>query len=544
MSRAAFENPLTRPSDTLSPSEGERDGVRGWFRDSRRELPREILTRTFLVLIWLNGTARAYAEDQTQPMIRAMIGGLFFDEHSYIAESAVHLPILREGTFGLAYDQYEVTPVLREGAQTQLLTTRNRLTADYSLGDRFRLIGVGGYHRTAFQDRAGSLEAWEIGGGIGSPLRREPGRLDWSVAAGGYPDRERLDADWWADLNATWRVYEFSEGQMLETSFRPFLGLSADVESANDGGRFHALYRVGPVLEVLSANGNRARFRAQWYANDGNPFYEDRFSSMLLGVEVTTSLDQENLFSARDQRPVGWLPVIWGQYDIGYGGDHQLQRTELNAEIHDFKIAEHIFTAVLFYESRQEYRTGDYENASYTISLGAQTVVGLASVLSQGQPLVLGTEYLHRSAHALSPDADRAPPPPDVLPHSSLNLLRARLQTQGWDLPYRDSSIYRGETRWLNDFDWRVTLGYDFHHSRDRANPAAQLGLNWDAASLRGCVAYARGIVSVGNETPDWQIETGVRNRPWKVFFRWESYGLEDQLARGNLAVVGLGFVL
>lgn len=498
------------------------------------------------LLLWfgLNAFSVLYADDPARPTIRAMIGGLFFDEHSYMAESWVHLPILREGDFALAYDQHEMTPVFRDNAQTQLLTTRNRLTGDWAPGEHFRLIGVGGFHRTAYQDRAGSLEAWEIGGGIGSPLRREPERFDWSVTAGGFLDREHLDADWWADLNAIWRVYEFSEGQMLETAFRPYLGLSAEVESANDGGRFHALYRVGPVLEVLSANGNVARFRAQWYANDGNPFYEERFSSMLLGVEVSTSLDGEQLFSARDERPVGWLPVIWGQYDAGYGGDRLLQRTELNAEIHDFKIAEQVFTAVLFYESRQEYRTGDYDNVSYTISFGAQTVVGLASALSQGEPLVLGAEYLHRSAHALAPDADRTPPPPEVLPRSSLNLLRARLQTRGWDLPYRDPELYRGETRWVNDFDWRVTLGYDFHHSRDRANPAAQWGLNWDAASLRGCVAYARGIVSVGNESPDWQLETGLRTRPWKVFVRWESYGLEDQLARGNLLVGGLGFVL
>jgi len=39
-------------------------------------------------------------------------------------------------------------------------------------------------------------------------------------------------------------------------------------------------------------------------------------------------------------------------------------------------------------------------------------------------------------------------------------------------------------------------------------------------------------------------MESGLRHRPWKIFFRWESYGLEDQLARGKLAVVGLGFVL
>lgn len=482
-------------------------------------------------------------EDQTEPSFQAMIAGLFFDEHSYMAETSVRLPIFHEGSFGLAYHQHEVTPVLREGLQTQFLTTRNGLESDWLFGDGLRLIAVGGFHRTAFQDRPGSLEAYELGAGIGSALRREPGRMDWSVVAGGYAAREHLDANWWADLHATWRAFELPQGQMMATAFHPFIGLAADVESANDGGRFHALYRIGPVLEVLSANGNRARFRAQWYANDGNPFYEQRFSSMLAGVEVSTSLDETNLFDMRDHRTPGWLPVIWGQYDVGYGGDRQLQRTELNAEIHDLELADHIVTAVLWYESRQEYRTGDFDNVSYAISFGAQTTVGWASVFSQGKPLVLGTDYLHRSAHALSPAADRVPAG-EVLPHDSLNVLRVRLQTQGWDLPYRDPTIYLGETRWLNDFDWRITLGHDFHHSRDRGNPAAQFGLNWDAASLRGCVAYARGVVSVGNETPDWEAEAGLRHRPWKVFVRWESYGLENQLARGNLAVLGVGFVL
>src|SRR5688572_23184264 len=62
--------------------------------------------------------SRSGFQDQAKPTIRAMIGGLFFDEHSYMAESSVHLPIVREGAFGLAYDQHEVTPVFREGAQT------------------------------------------------------------------------------------------------------------------------------------------------------------------------------------------------------------------------------------------------------------------------------------------------------------------------------------------------------------------------------------------------------------------------------------------
>ena len=52
----------------------------------------------------------------------------------------------------------------------------------------------------------------------------------------------------------------------------------------------------------------------------------------MVGVEVSASLEKETLFDARDVRPSGWLPLIWGQYDVGYGVNRSLQRTELNAE--------------------------------------------------------------------------------------------------------------------------------------------------------------------------------------------------------------------
>jgi hypothetical protein len=130
------------------------------------------------------------------------------------------------------------------------------------------------------------------------------------------------------------------------------------------------------------------------------------------------------------------------------------------------------------------------------------------------------------------------------LEHDSINLMRLRLQTLGWDIPYREPSMYQTKTEWLNYVDWRVTIGYDFHHSRERANPAAQLGLNWDAATIQGYVVYARGIGSIGNETPDWLGELGVRRPAGKVFLRAESYGLENQLARGSTIVAGVGFFL
>lgn len=521
---------------------------RAKFRRSRRRKEAEcstlvkfhLLTSVATVLI----ASSAFAEDRTQPTIDGLIGPLFGDHHSYMAETRVLIPLVHEDNWSLRYQQKETTPVLRESSQTQLLNLRNQFEADFQFAENFRLLGVAGYHRTAFQDRPGLLDACEVGLGLGSPVRAEVSRFEWRVAVGGFAHRRRLDADWWSDIHLAWRVYGFPEREMGETKVRPWLSFEADVESANNEEKFRGHYRVGPVLELPSANGNRARFRAQWWANDGNPFYEDRSSSLLLGVEVSASLDTDKLYNARENRPTGWLPLVWGQYDLGYGGERSIQRTELTAEFHDSELFDQLLTGVLTYESRQEYRPGDYDNISYTVGIGAQARVGLASLLSQDQPLVVGVDYLHRSAHVLAPEADRVPAG-ETLPHNSINLgPRLRVQTLGWDLPYRDPGIYAAETRWLNRFDWRLTIGHDFHHSRKRANPSGQVGLNWDAAAIRGCVLYARGLGSIGNETPDWQAEAGVRRPRGKLFFRYERYGLEGWLARGNAAVAGIGFAL
>src|SRR5262245_41532295 len=127
------------------------------------------------------------AEDPTQPVIKGMIGGLFFDpDHSYMAESSVQLPLLRDGPFMLSYQQHEVTPVFKEGSQTQLLNLQNRIRADYTLSEYLRVIGLGGYQRSAFEDRAGSLDAYQAGAGVGSPILPTVPRLEWSVTAGGF----------------------------------------------------------------------------------------------------------------------------------------------------------------------------------------------------------------------------------------------------------------------------------------------------------------------------------------------------------------------
>ncbi len=154
-----------------------------------------LLTIGLLIMVLSCVGLQVHAEDQTQPTIDAMIGGfLFSSDHSYVAESRVILPILRLEPLTLSYRHYQITPVLKQGSQTQLLYSRNELEADWTLGEHLRLITIGGYRNTSFEDRAGSLGAYALGGGLGSPLRRELPRLEWSAVAGGYLARSTRSA--------------------------------------------------------------------------------------------------------------------------------------------------------------------------------------------------------------------------------------------------------------------------------------------------------------------------------------------------------------
>ncbi|MCG3149694.1 MAG: hypothetical protein PCFJNLEI_03159 [Verrucomicrobiae bacterium] len=519
-----------------------RGGLSFFLRRTSRRLAPTVSSLPVATLVWLIlAISVARAEEPPPPTFGGMIGGLPSRDHSYIAESWLDLPVLRVEPLTLTYRYAETSPFFKENAQAQLLYARYELQAELTLCDQARLLAVGGYRQTQFQDRPGSLSAYVVGAGLGSPRGRS--WLEWAVVAGGYLSRERLDSDWWADGHAIWRVWQGAERNAFGGPVRPAVGLAVDVESANEGGAFRARYRVGPVVEMLSANGNQLRFEARWYHTDGNPFYEDRDSGLVLGVGVEAAFDQDKVLNARDERPSGLLPVVWGQYSVGYGNARAIQKFEVNAEVHDIKIRDHRITPIVWYESRQEQRDGDYDNISYCVSPGIQAPIGLASPVSQGQPLVLGVDYLHRSAHALAPDAARVPPG-TFLERNSVNIVRLRWQTLGWDLPYRDPAMYDRKTEFLNYLDWRVTLGYDWYHSRDRHNPAAQLGLNWDAATIQGNVLYGRGLISVGNEIPDWFAECGIR-RPWgKVFFSVERAGLESRLGSGTAVVGGIGFHL
>ncbi len=509
---------------------------------------------------WLLGlgvalfAAPAHAEDLSKPTFHSFAGAfLIGDTHNFFVESELQLPLLQLGPFSLDYHHQESTPFLsvHNGIQAEQLYNRDELQADWQLTDWLRVITLGGYHVGYLEDRPGKAEAVAIGGGLGSPAQRNGNRFYWHALAGGYMAKHELNADWWTDLYGSWRAFYFVTDEYLGSKFRASLNLSMRAESANEDDHYRSLYKGGPEIELLTANGNRAIFELHWYRNDHNPFYGSQENGLLVGLDITSSREDDYLYHARQTRQPGWFPMIWGDYDAGVGGTRRVTRFEMNVEVVDFRIADHLGTFAIWYQTHQEFRDGDFDNISYSVALGLQTPIGLASPLSQGNPLVLGLDFLHRSDHSLNPNADRVAAvgvPTSLGPmiaHGSLNIWpRLRLQTLGWDLPYRDPTMYERRTAWLNFVDWRLTAGHDASSSRNRFPLAAQIGLNWDIATIQGFVVYTQGIASTGNETPDWLAELGVRRPVGKLFTRFETYGINRNIARGDILEIGAGINL
>jgi hypothetical protein len=486
----------------------------------------------------------AAEDDPIAPHFGTAAGGFVAGgSHDYFVESELRLPLVNIEPVLFSYRYRETTPFVNafDQVRAEVLYRRNELQADLKLNDSVRAIALAGYESTGTIDRHGLLSAYALGAGLGSWPPSNNGRLNWSVLAGKYVSSQGTDADWWSDLNVSWRVWEFGEDRYRDSRFRPALVLNASVESANHGGELHELTRIGPAIQLMTANGNRASLQLEWYHNDGNQFYGSDENGWLVTFRVDSTLETNHVFHARQERESGWLPLVWGEYDVGIGDTRRISRFDMNVELVDFAIRDQLFTAFVWYESRQEYRLGDFDSIAYSVTLGLQTPLGLESVASHGDPVVLGADFLHRSDHSLNPDASRVPSG-NFLDNGSHNLLpRLRLQTTGWDLPYRDPGMYRRATRWLNLFDWRVTAGLDVRDSRDRGKFAGQLGLNWDAATLDGCVVYLLGIGSIGNETPDWLGEFGLRRPAGKVFVRCERYGMQPSIGRGDTLVLGIG---
>jgi hypothetical protein len=473
------------------------------------------------------------------PTIRSFAGTFAgANDHDYFVESELRLPLITAGPVVAGYHYRESTPFLEElGApQAEVLARREEGEVNIRLGEYLYLLTVGGYRSTYKVDRNGSLKSYTLGAGFSSGPPRLRDRFYWSVAGGPVFDSQGLDSQWWADLHGQWWAIDFAKDRYLEAPYWGSLSLVADLETVDNNGVLGSFFRFGPALQVRTANGNRAQLEFLWYHNDNNPFLGVDENAFLFGLDVTSPLDRDDWLHAATRRERGWLPLVWGAYDLGFAATRHTTRFEMNVELVDIDLGTHPWTAFIWYESRQEYRQDDYNNIAYSVTLGVQTPIGLASILSHDDPLIFGADFLHRSDHALDPNIS------GELDNGSHNLLpRLRLQTVGWDLPYRDPHIYDRQTAWLNIFDWRVTAGWDINDNRQRGKEAGQLGLNWDIGTVQGYVGYLRGQYSFGNETPDWMAECGVRRPAGRVFARFERYGIKNDIARGNTFTVGVG---
>lgn len=499
--------------------------------------------RRAAIILFLAG-ASVWAEDPTEPMIRSFAGAFVHgSEHNYYVESELRLPLVQSGPFMLAYDYQESTPFVRYqgNPQAEILARRQQGELRVAVSETIQLIGIGGYRSSYREDTPGFLGAYAVGGGVGSPLSSDGERFQWAVTGGALLSTMGTSDNWWLDVHGSWRAVTFAQDQYRDTPFRASLMLVANSQFANDGDQLQPHSMLGPAVQLLTAYGNRAQLQLLWYYNEDNRFYGKDESAFLFGLTVVSTLQTNFIARSPIERDRGWLPLIWGTYELGYSTSRTISRFEMDVELVDFAIAAQPFTSTVWYESRQEYRQGDYDNIAYAVVLGVQTPVGLASIVSHDDPLIAGVDFLHRSDHALNPSRTRVPPG-TIQDHGNFNVLPLlRLQTTGWDAPYRDPHIYDRRTAWLNIFDWRVAAGYDINNNRDRGVFAGQLGLNWDIATVQGHVLYARGLGSVGNESPDWLAECGLRRPSGRIFVRYDSYGMNHNIARGETFIFGIG---
>jgi hypothetical protein len=522
-----------------------------------KKFGKRLLTSIAIFCISSNfSSARADVDEPPplpQPQIRAFAGAwLGASHHNYWVESEIVWPFLVTEQFSLQYRREDITPFLdlrAGGIQAELLYRLDEISALIPINPWLELKTVARFEDSMNADRAGNISAYSFGAGIGSPADFNA-KIQWSLLAGTYIDRKNLTHDWWFDASGRWRAYEFSTQNYLDGQFAPALTLSGRFRAAVDDDAAHPLFEIGPNLEFSTAHGNRAELGLHWLQNSGNPFYGRRDNGVLFGINLTSSRKTDAVFDARTERKSGVLPLVWGSFEAGSSMDRRISQLNMDVELLDFKIAEHPFTAKIWYSHRQDYNTGDFDNTSYSVTLGIQTLAGLQPPPWDDQPLVLGIDFFHRSDHALAADAARVAAEGSLvnglvlLNSGSINLFRLRLQSRGWDLPYRDPSIYNRNTRMLLDFDWRVTMGYDSNSSRERDLFTGQIGLNCDIATIEGYVIYLLGIGSIGNESPDWLGEFGVRRPAFKVFVRTEDYGIAHVLSRGNLVYGGVGINL
>ncbi|MBV9463534.1 MAG: hypothetical protein JO317_04835, partial [Verrucomicrobiae bacterium] len=358
-----------------------------------------------------------------------------------------------------------------------------------------------------------------------------------------------------ADAEVTYRVVDLPFGSGgLHNELRPSLLLELEEESTNDGAHRAGYYvEGGPTIEMMSMNGNRFSVFFHGVKNSGDEFRMSNDEGVFAGVKATTFQDtpQPNHYDW-DFEGARWIPRMRAVNELCGSFDGSLNKIEFRLDAFEWKTFDQIWTVYTDYEHRQNWLS-NFDNTSYSVNPGLKTYIEpneWLAVLTDGQHLVPFVEYSHRSDHALDPKDPLRFTSANTTGHGylrrqSIDNFQGGFQTLGWNNPNYRAEKYQKVSSFVNQFDWRLTAGYAVNEPRQRDQPPASAGLNWDIASIEGFVVYAQGIVGIGEANPDYIAELGVKRPGGNVFLRYESYGLPARLeGRQHPLYAGIGMQL
>lgn len=478
--------------------------------------------------------------------------------HSFQVEHQAVVPLFRaEDMDGLLfmYEHEDHTPFARDngGSQVESVTNFDNLRIEYELTDDLAFKTIGGYDTYSKVDRIGAVGGYRGGIGLGTPYEDNLEDLRWEVTAGGLARSENLKSNWFLDADVSYRVVEITIGKSpANTEFNPSILLEMKQQSTNDDSKYHYYVEAGPTLEILSVNNNRFSFYVHYFRNSFNEFQMVHDRGLMAGIQGTTFRDMPQEFSYDwDFEGVRWIPRMWGKAEVAGSPDGFLRKMKLYLDAWDVSLAGQVVSVYGDYEHRQD-QIGDLSSTSFSVAAGAKTYIepnNWLGVITDGQHLAPFAQFFHRSDHALNiKDINRLQPTTTsngYLKRMSTDNLEAGFQTIGWGNPNYRIEKYQDDTRFVNEWDWMIKAGYSTTSQRQRSQPPASAGVNWDIFSIHGFVFYTQGIVSTGEASPDYLAEFGIKRPSGSVFVRLENYGLPARLEDENKPVyVGLGLNL
>ncbi len=528
--------------------------------------------RGVFVCAWLLGVGSVTAaepvaekksdDDALKPRTTGRIGFVLGGKrHDFHVDSQWQLPFwARDGWFA-AFEHRDISPLLDTGGafgnqfQIEHIDATESLRVERQLNPTLALKTLQRYRHFMVADRVGKRFSFESLFGFGTPDREsEPSRFQWELLAGPVREIRNVDADWALVARGSWLAWQWDAPRWANDAARWGISLDADMESVNYGGEFRPQFEIGPTLRFVSLGGSEVDLFAHWMQNADNPLSFIRDHGIFAGVRFDSRRGPQWGHDWLEFKSGRILPAAWARHELGVGHDNMVTMFETGIAVSQFNLVSLPTTLYLWYQHRREWRDGDFDNTTYSAFIGPQTPVRIPLIspwLARDEPVIVALDYFHRSDHALDPPAARLTPGVTrdtpmgkFLIHGSVNIWRARLQTAGFDAPYRYKSHYDRATRWLGVVDWRVMCGGASQVDRARGNPSFQVAATVDIASIEGVVLYSRGLLSWNEESPDSFIEVGLKRPLGKIFWRYETYGIRSSISRGGVNYFGFGLNL